>query len=42
MPVMPEGVEAGILSGLYKFKPGTEKKKIKAHILGNARSSTPR
>jgi pyruvate dehydrogenase E1 component len=33
-PVMPEGVEDGILKGLYKFKAG-EKKKIKAHILGS-------
>jgi pyruvate dehydrogenase E1 component len=35
MPPMPEGVEEGILKGLYKFKPGPEKKKIKAHILGS-------
>jgi pyruvate dehydrogenase E1 component len=34
MPAMPEGVEDGILKGLYKFKAG-EKKKIKAHILGS-------
>jgi pyruvate dehydrogenase E1 component len=34
MPPMPEGVEDGILKGLYKFKAG-EKKKIKAHILGS-------
>ncbi len=33
-PAMPEGVEEGILKGLYKFKAG-EKKKIKAHILGS-------
>jgi len=35
MPVMPEGVEEGILKGLYKFKAGTEKKKLKAHIFGS-------
>lgn len=35
MPAMPEGVEDGILKGLYKFKAGPEKKKIKAHILGS-------
>jgi pyruvate dehydrogenase E1 component len=34
MPPMPEGVEEGILKGLYKFKAG-EKRKIKAHILGS-------
>ncbi|HMP83353.1 MAG TPA: pyruvate dehydrogenase (acetyl-transferring), homodimeric type, partial [Verrucomicrobiota bacterium] len=33
-PAMPEGVEDGILKGLYKFKAG-EKKKVKAHILGS-------
>ena len=31
---MPEGAEQGILKGLYKFKPGPEKKKLKAHIFG--------
>ena len=35
MPPMPEGVEDGILKGLYKFKPGVEGKKIKAQILGS-------
>jgi len=34
MPPMPEGAEAGILKGLYKFKAG-EKKRHKAHILGS-------
>jgi pyruvate dehydrogenase E1 component len=34
MPPMPEGVEDGILKGLYKFKAG-EKKKVRAHILGS-------
>jgi pyruvate dehydrogenase E1 component len=32
---MPAGVEDGILKGLYKFKPGAEDKKIKAHIFGS-------
>jgi pyruvate dehydrogenase E1 component len=35
MPPMPEGVEDGILKGLYKFKPGPEGKKLKAHIFGS-------
>src|SRR3989442_8892190 len=34
MPPMPEGVEQGILKGLYKFKPGPAGKKHKAHIFG--------
>ena len=32
---MPTGAEDGILKGLYKFKPGAEGKKFKAHILGS-------
>jgi pyruvate dehydrogenase E1 component len=32
---MPEGVAEGILKGLYKFKPGPEKKSLKAHIFGS-------
>ena len=35
MPPMPEGVEAGILKGLYKFKPAPEQRKHKAHLLGS-------
>jgi pyruvate dehydrogenase E1 component len=35
MPVMPEGVEDGILKGLYRFKPGPDDSKIKAHIFGS-------
>jgi len=35
MPPMPDGVQDGILKGLYKFKPGAEGKKIKAHIFGS-------
>ena len=35
MPAMPAGCEEGILKGLYKFKPGVEGKKIKAHIFGS-------
>ena len=35
MPPMPPGVEDGILKGLYKFKPGAEGKKLKAHIFGS-------
>jgi pyruvate dehydrogenase E1 component len=35
MPPMPAGVEDGILKGLYKFKPGVEGKKVKAHIFGS-------
>lgn len=35
MPAMPEGVEEGILKGLYKFREGKENQKYKAHILGS-------
>jgi pyruvate dehydrogenase E1 component len=35
MPPMPSGVEDGILKGLYKFKPGPDGKKLKAHIFGS-------
>ena len=35
MPPIPEGVEDGILKGLYRFKPGPEKKKVKAHLFGS-------
>lgn len=35
MPAMPDGVEEGILRGLYKFKVGPERKKCKAHIFGS-------
>ena len=35
MPAMPEGVEEGILKGLYKFKAGAEGKKHKAQIFGS-------
>jgi pyruvate dehydrogenase E1 component len=35
MPPMPEGVEEGILKGLYKFKPGPEQAGCKAQILGS-------
>jgi pyruvate dehydrogenase E1 component len=35
MPAMSAGAEDGILKGLYKFKAGPDKKKLKAHILGS-------
>ena len=35
MPPMPAGVEDGILKGLYKYKPGPDGKKLKAHIFGS-------
>jgi pyruvate dehydrogenase E1 component len=35
MPQMPEGVAEGILKGLYKFKPGPDKKTLKANIFGS-------
>ncbi len=35
MPAMPEGVQDGILKGLYRFKPGPAGKKHKAHIFGS-------
>ena len=35
MPEMPNGVEEGILKGLYKFKTADKGKKYKAHIFGS-------
>jgi pyruvate dehydrogenase E1 component len=35
MPPMPEGVEPGILKGLYKFRAGPPNRKHRAHILGS-------
>jgi len=35
MPLMPEGVEDGILKGLYRFKNGPTRKKLKTHIFGS-------
>ena len=35
MPPMPEGVEDGILKGLYRFKAGEQGKRLKAQILGS-------
>jgi pyruvate dehydrogenase E1 component len=35
MPAMPEGVNEGILRGLYKFKAGPTGKKLKAHLFGS-------
>jgi pyruvate dehydrogenase E1 component len=35
MPAMPEGVEEGILKGLYRFKPGAAGLKHKAHLFGS-------
>ena len=36
MPKMPEGVEDGILKGMYKFKPTTKTKaKLRAQLLGS-------
>lgn len=35
MPPMPEGVTEGILKGLYRFQPGPEGLKHKAHLLGS-------
>jgi pyruvate dehydrogenase E1 component len=35
MPPMPEGVEDGILKGLYRFKKGPDGLKTKAHIFGS-------
>ena len=34
-PRMPEGCEEGVLEGLYKFKPGDPKLKLKAQIIGD-------
>lgn len=35
MPPMPEGVEAGVLQGLYKYQTGPDGLKHKAHIFGS-------
>ncbi len=35
MPPMPEGVEDGILRGLYRLRPGPDGLKLKAQILGS-------
>jgi pyruvate dehydrogenase E1 component len=36
MPAMPKGVEEGILRGLYRFRPSSNKRaKFKAHLLGS-------
>ncbi|MBI4395111.1 MAG: pyruvate dehydrogenase (acetyl-transferring), homodimeric type, partial [Candidatus Omnitrophica bacterium] len=35
MPPMPEGVEEGILKGLYKFRAGSKNKRYKAHLFGS-------
>ena len=35
MPAMPEGVEEGIVKGLYKFKAGSETNGPKAHLFGS-------
>jgi len=35
MPPMPEGVEQGIIKGMYKYKTADSKSKIKAHLLGS-------
>ena len=34
-PAMPPGCADGVLKGLYKFKPGPEGKKHRAHLLGS-------
>lgn len=35
MPPMPQGVEEGIIKGLYKYQPSAEKKKLKANIFAS-------
>jgi pyruvate dehydrogenase E1 component len=35
MPPMPQGVETGIIKGLYKYKPGADNKKFKANIFAS-------
>jgi pyruvate dehydrogenase E1 component len=35
MPPMPAGVEDGIIKGLYRFKPGPERGKYRAHLFGS-------
>ncbi|MFZ1292509.1 MAG: pyruvate dehydrogenase (acetyl-transferring), homodimeric type [Melioribacteraceae bacterium] len=35
MPSMPEGVEDGIIKGMYKYKVSENKSKLKVHLLGS-------
>lgn len=35
MPEMPEGVELGILKGLYRYQAGPDKRAHKAHLFGS-------
>ncbi|MEM6532428.1 MAG: pyruvate dehydrogenase (acetyl-transferring), homodimeric type [Myxococcota bacterium] len=35
MPAMPEGIEEGVLKGLYRLEPGAARKKLKAQIFGS-------
>ncbi len=35
MPSMPDGAAEGVLKGLYRFRPGNAKLKLKAHIFGS-------
>jgi pyruvate dehydrogenase E1 component len=35
MPAMPEGVQEGVLKGLYKFRKSPAEHRLKAHILGS-------
>src|ERR1043166_4901375 len=35
MPAMPAGVEAGIVKGLYKYRPATSASKVRAQLIGS-------
>lgn len=35
MPVMPEGVKAGILKGMYRFSKSVKQSNLKAHLFGS-------
>lgn len=35
MPVMPKGVEEGVIKGMYRYQKSTKKSKKKAHLMGS-------
>ncbi|RKR15212.1 pyruvate dehydrogenase E1 component [Maribacter vaceletii] len=35
MPVMPKGVEEGVIKGMYRYQKSTKKSKRKAHLMGS-------
>ncbi|WP_298487470.1 pyruvate dehydrogenase (acetyl-transferring), homodimeric type [uncultured Maribacter sp.] len=35
MPVMPKGIEEGVIKGMYRYQKSTKKSKKKAHLMGS-------